>query len=117
VCGVHPGCVDHDACYDDCVLQWGTQWPCTSVFGNVILCAPNPFSFNCHRVCDVEALLKNPINAPQWAIGRGTFSHFEAFEYDLGARPFPECPAGECAPPGTPRPSSKDDPPGEEECP
>lgn len=72
-CGVHPGCVWHDQCFDDC----NAAHPCGS--WRAALCRHNP-----HDGCDVTASeTYGYLECVKWAHGWGTFTHRQDFAYPV----------------------------------
>jgi hypothetical protein len=86
-CGVHPGCVSHDDCYDSCNGTFG----CGTF---------NVFAINCrHNTadgCDITACRTFGFSeCVRWANGLDPFTSREAFPYPTGlANPNPLCLAG-----------------------
>jgi hypothetical protein len=84
-CGVHPGCVWHDQCFDDCNAKWKCHtWGAAA-------CRHNPLNG-----CDVQAVATHgALNCAKWATGSGTFTHREDFPYPVahsGVRDTTACP-------------------------
>lgn len=82
-CGVHPGCVEHDACYDRCNQNYGCgTWRAaycrhdTSWAGSSSL-APAA-TLSCDGVAISTYSLKTSLD---WARGYGPFENKEIFEY------------------------------------
>jgi hypothetical protein len=81
-CGEHPGCIEHDACFDNCKVVFGVDsW--TAGF--------------CMRGCDMQAA--NGYGAGQgveWAQGYGPYTHEKSYDYSQGEpiRDERACPLG-----------------------
>ena len=79
-CGLHKGCIEHDACYDRCNVAFGcNSWGATACrhnwrgdfFGN-------PMQENCDQQAMIVEGFGNPI---LWMYGFGPKSSRETFEY------------------------------------
>jgi PKD repeat protein len=72
-CGEHPGCVEHDACFDSCNDTHGfDSWDAAF----------------CMRACDAQAA--SNYGAGQgldWALGKGPFTNQKKYEYDAPGDP------------------------------
>ena len=118
VCGVHQGCIDHDDCYDECVSKYSD---CRNVLGEPSWACYHWDNFWCHRQCDLQGVVDHGFEKTlDWMRGRGEFSHYVAYRYDLGPQTSPVsdaplCPPGECAPIGVAR-LSTEEPPDDDEC-
>lgn len=69
-CGEHPGCIEHDACFDNCKFVFGV-----GSFESGI----------CMRGCDLQAA--SGYGADQgieWAQGHGPFTHEKSYDYSIG---------------------------------
>jgi hypothetical protein len=65
-CGSHQGCRDHDACYDDCIVNSppGSLWN------------PADKVFQCQRLCDGKCIARwGTARCAQWMVGRGEFDY------------------------------------------
>jgi hypothetical protein len=87
-CGVEKGCIDHDACYDACLEQYGC-----GVFATL--------GGACRRQCDFACISEYSLSVcSDWASGSsstGTFSSFETFrDAKPETREVVPC-SGECA--------------------
>lgn len=79
-CGEHPGCIEHDACFDQCKLVFGV--------GTVD-------SGLCMRGCDLQAASGyGAAQGIEWALGHGPFTHERSYDYrqDRPIRDEAECP-------------------------
>lgn len=79
-CGEHPGCIEHDACFDHCNATFGPEEIESGI---------------CMRGCDLQAI--NGYGAAQgleWALGNGPFTHEKNYDYSIGdpIRDDRECP-------------------------
>lgn len=101
-CGTHPGCQDHDNCYDACIEKMGE---CKNSKGETTIwfCRGwNTFTATCFRGCDIKAVREHGlVNAGKWAKGHGPKTEWIEYEYDIGivhnAETEKMCPPGECA--------------------
>jgi hypothetical protein len=96
-CGVHEGCITHDACYDNCNYQYGCgTWKATVCRHKY---SPGiPVSLFSEGNCDQKAIEAHGIrNAFRWARGYDPFQKRQIFEYTdtaYGTHLDPEyCPA------------------------
>jgi PKD repeat protein len=69
-CGEHPGCIEHDACFDDCNATFGVgSWDAGF----------------CKRGCDMQAIAGHgALQGAKWAKGYGPFTHERTYEYSQG---------------------------------
>ncbi|MBC7172902.1 MAG: hypothetical protein H5U40_10760, partial [Polyangiaceae bacterium] len=66
-CGEHPGCIEHDGCFDNC----------NGVFG-----AGSFEAAICMRGCDFQAVSGyGAIQGVDWALGYGPFTHERSYDY------------------------------------
>jgi PKD repeat protein len=71
-CGEHEGCIEHDACFDDCNGSFGVgSWDAAF----------------CMRGCDLQAAAKHgAVQGLEWATGEGPFTREKSYEYATGER-------------------------------
>lgn len=71
-CGEHPGCIEHDACFDNCKAVFGVGSFTSGL---------------CMRGCDLQAA--SGYGAGQgleWAQGHGPYTHEKTYDYATGER-------------------------------
>lgn len=81
-CGEHPGCIEHDGCFDACNDAHGAETVDAAL---------------CMRVCDVQAISGyGALQGLDWALGRGPFTHERSYDYVDGepVRDEALCPPG-----------------------
>ncbi len=83
-CGLHPACIKHDACYDDCNRRHGcNSWAAAfCMHGMTLVSAPLEYFFESYLSCDSATLLEeNPVNVKDWVRGYGPQPDRQVFEY------------------------------------
>jgi hypothetical protein len=119
-CGLHPACIEHDACYDDCNQRYGCGSFAAAFCMHSEAIATMPFEYfsGTYLSCDSKVLVEQGLsNAFNWMQGYGTFTGRQVFEYtDPKYRneydPV-DCPLpGETAPEGDITQPEEDQPPG-----
>jgi hypothetical protein len=83
-CGLHPACIKHDACYDDCNRRHGCgTWAATFCKHSVtVVTAPFEYFTDSYLSCDSNTLIEeNPINVKDWVRGYGVKTATQVFEY------------------------------------
>ena len=81
-CGLHEGCIEHDACYDTCNQTYGCDsWLATACMHDFIR-NTNFAASDINFYCDQKAILHYGLdNTYNWAYGEGPQPVREVFEY------------------------------------
>jgi hypothetical protein len=83
-CGLHPACIEHDACYDDCNQRYGCGSFAAAFCMHSEAIATMPFEYflGTYLSCDSKVLVNDGIFAAKdWMQGYGTFTGRQVFEY------------------------------------
>ena len=83
-CGLHPACVEHDACYDDCNTRHGCgSWAAAfCMHGMTLVSAPVEYFSDSYLSCDSATLVtENPSDVKDWVRGFGPQPFRQIYEY------------------------------------
>ena len=84
-CGLHPACVEHDACYDDCNRKYGCNtWAAAVCMHAGVLDPTTPWTsiFGINISCDKTTLNEeNFSNVKDWVRGFGPHTTRQVYEY------------------------------------
>ena len=101
-CGLHPGCIKHDDCYDACNSYYGCDSFSATVCMHATTLVSTPFEYfsESYLSCDSEVLIEEGIsNSLAWMGGSGPQPTRQVYEYtdpDYGYEYDPvSCPLGE----------------------
>ncbi len=83
-CGLHPACVEHDACYDECNRRHGCgSWAAAfCMHGMTLVSSPLEYFTDSYLSCDSATLLtENPADVKDWMRGYGPKTSSQIYEY------------------------------------
>jgi hypothetical protein len=83
-CGIHPACIEHDACYDDCNRYYGcgTFKAAICMHAMTLVSMPVEGLLGSYLSCDSEVLVtEGPLKAKDWMRGYGPFTASQVFQY------------------------------------
>jgi hypothetical protein len=79
-CGMHPGCIEHDQCYDQCNEQFGCGW--AAAFCRHAQTTDLATLMSSPMYCDQKAIgIYGVVDAALWSQGYGPQPLRETFEY------------------------------------
>jgi hypothetical protein len=83
-CGLHPACIKHDACYDECNRRYGCGTWAASFCKHSVTLVTAPFEYfsGSYLSCDSTTLIEeDPANVKDWVRGYGPKTKTQVFEY------------------------------------
>jgi len=83
-CGLHPGCIKHDACYDTCNSTYGCDTFAASfcMHGTLIVSTPIEYLTESYISCDSEVVLEDGLfDSLAWMGGGGPQTSRQVYEY------------------------------------
>lgn len=84
-CGIHPACIKHDQCYDDCNSRWGCEsWAAAVCMHAGVFdpTAPTMMWVSAYNSCDLLTVKEEESShVLSWVAGFGPFTQRQIYEY------------------------------------